>query len=90
MRRTIALLVASAALAVAAALPAASSADPTGTCPDSFMPFPAQFAGQHVHDKNGDGIVCRKYEGMGPNGPMWIGGPDDNDPLSLDWADNTL
>jgi hypothetical protein len=88
MRRVIALLATTAAFAVAALVPSASSADPTGTCPDSFMPIPDQFAGSHVHDKNANGMVCRKFRVNQDGTVEMLGGPDDNDPLSLDWADD--
>jgi hypothetical protein len=51
-----------AALALGAlALPAASSADPTGMCPDHFTPT-ATFANPNYasKDNNGDFIVCHK------------------------------
>jgi hypothetical protein len=69
MNRLVALL-AVCVLALPMTVPPIAAADPSATCPDGFM---AVFAPGDRHDKNGNGIVCRKIQ----DGRV-SGGPDDS------------
>jgi hypothetical protein len=65
-----------AAVAAAVAIPSSASADPTGTCPDHFVPtFVIIQPDAADKDRNTNGVVCHK-ETPGNGDPT----KDDRDP----------
>jgi hypothetical protein len=82
-------VVATSGLGMVAAMPV--SADPTGNCPDGFLPV-GQAPPGTGEDRNGDGIVCSKARNGTPDGTIDKDNPGQGLPTAtvFDVVDNTL